>query len=128
MNALNEPDTLAREIVHQHGLLALQAEALERLPIYLAALPTAIAGPIPRAVYAACRALDFIDTDARCVARAWQRQSERTGRFDASAWPTEPQDFGLRALPVIASEARPVPSLRAQRGNPGARIHGLPRR
>ena len=119
MNALNELDTLAREIVHQHGLLALQAEALERLPMFLAAQPTAIAGPIPQAVYAACRALDFIDADARCVARAWQRQSERTGRFDASAWPTEPQDFGLRALPDTASEARPVPSLRAQRGNPG---------
>ena len=108
MNALKELDTMARAIVHQHTRLALQAEALERLPIYLAALPTDIAGPIPQAVYAACRALDFIDADAQCVASAWQRQSERSGRFDASAWPTEPQDFGLRVLPVIASQHYPT--------------------
>ena len=102
MSQDNEPDTLAREIVRRHSQLALQADPLQRLPIFLAALPTAITEPIPQAVYAACRALDFIDADAQCVARAWQRQSERSGRFDASAWPTEPQDFGLHTLPVIA--------------------------
>jgi thiamine-phosphate pyrophosphorylase len=83
--------------------LALQSDPLQRLPIFLAALPTAIAEPIPQAVYAACRALDFIDIDAQCVASAWQEQTGRTGQFDASTWPTEPQDFGLRTLPVIAS-------------------------
>ena len=91
----NELDTLARDIVRQHSHLALQADALERLPVFLAALPAAITELIPRAVYAACRALDFIDIDAQCVTSAWQRQSERTGQFDASAWPTEAQDFGL---------------------------------
>ena len=101
MQDLNTIDTLAREIVRQHSQLALQTESLERLPIYLAALPTAITEPIPQAVYAACRALDFIDADAQCLASAWQRQTERADQFDASAWPTEPQDFGLHTLPVI---------------------------
>ncbi|MGB4361256.1 MAG: thiamine phosphate synthase [Rhodoferax sp.] len=95
MSPNNELDDLARDIVRQHSQLALQAESLERLPIFLAALPAALTEPIPRAVYAACRALDFIDIDAQCVASAWQRQSARTGQLDASAWPTEPQDFGL---------------------------------
>ncbi|MCM2342337.1 thiamine phosphate synthase [Rhodoferax sp.] len=119
MQNLNTIDTLAREIVRQHSQLALQAESLERLPIYLAALPTAITEPIPQAVYAACRALDFIDIDAQCVASAWQKQTGRTGQFEACAWPTEPEDFGLGASPVIASEASPASSLRAKRGNPG---------
>jgi thiamine-phosphate pyrophosphorylase len=100
MSQTSELDTLAREIVRQHSHLALQAEPLERLPIYLTSLPAASAEPIEQTVYAACRALDFIDIDARCVASAWQRQSARTGQFDPSAWPTEPQDFGLRTLPV----------------------------
>ncbi|TXT37649.1 MAG: thiamine-phosphate pyrophosphorylase [Comamonadaceae bacterium] len=52
-----------------------------------------------QAAYAACLALDFIKADAQCVAQAWQRQTERTGRFDASAWPTEPADFGLQPWP-----------------------------
>jgi thiamine-phosphate pyrophosphorylase len=106
MQDLNTMDTLARDIVRQHSHLALQADPLRRLPIGLAALPTVLTGAIEQAVYAACRALDFIDIDARCVASAWQKQTERSGHFDASAWPTEAQDFGLRILPVIASEAR----------------------
>ena len=116
----NELDTLARDIVRQHSHLALQADALERLPIFLAALPTAITELIPRAVYAACRALDFIDIDAQCVASAWQRQSERTGQFDASAWPTEAEDFCVGAdldvpgAKAIAARA-PLPQ-----GNPPA--------
>ena len=43
--------------------------------------------------------LGFIDIDAECLARAWQAQSERTGRFDAEAWPDTPADFGLRSFP-----------------------------
>ncbi len=91
-------DTLAHEIVRRHSPLALQAQPLERLPIFLAALPTAIVDPIEQAVYAACRALDFIDADAQCVAGAWQRQSARSGQFDPSAWPIEAADFGVGAL------------------------------
>lgn len=103
MQDLNTMATLAGEIVRLHSPLALQANPWDRLPRALADMPAALTEPIPQAVYAACRALDFIDIDAQCVASAWQRQSERTGQFDASAWPTEAQDFGLG---VIASEAR----------------------
>ena len=119
MSQTSELDTLARDIVRQHSHLALQADPLQRLLMDMTAVPTVLADPTGQAVYAACRALDFIDADAQCVARAWQQQTERTGQFDASAWPTEPQDFGLRTLPVIASEASPASSLRAKRGNPG---------
>jgi thiamine-phosphate pyrophosphorylase len=97
MSPNNELDDLARDIVRQHSQLALQAESLERLPIFLAALPLAMTELIARAVYAACRALDFIDADAQCVASAWQRQSARTGQFDPSAWPIEAADFGVGA-------------------------------
>jgi thiamine-phosphate pyrophosphorylase len=43
--------------------------------------------------------MGFIDADAACVASAWQKQSERTGRFDVHHWPTEPLDFGIQAWP-----------------------------
>jgi len=46
-----------------------------------------------------CSALGFIETDAQCLARAWQAQTLRTGRFDASCWPVEPEDFGLQPVP-----------------------------
>jgi thiamine-phosphate diphosphorylase len=123
MSQTSELDTLAREIVRQHSHLALQANALDRLPMGLAALPTVLADPTGQAVYAACRALDFIDADAQCVARAWQQQTERTGQFDASAWPTEPQDFGLHALPVHEQVRHCERSEAIQ----DSQMHGLPR-
>ena len=49
--------------------------------------------------YAAARRLGFIPADAEVVARAWQRQSDRTGAFDPDAWPIEPADFGVPAGP-----------------------------
>jgi thiamine-phosphate pyrophosphorylase len=52
-----------------------------------------------RAAKQAALALGFIENDAECVARAWQAQAERTGRFDPAQWPDEPADFGLRAWP-----------------------------
>lgn len=59
-------------------------------PAYLAALQ-------------ACSALGFIAIDAECLAQAWQRQTERTGQFDAAHWPDDPQDFGLAgADPTLA--------------------------
>jgi thiamine-phosphate pyrophosphorylase len=51
------------------------------------------------AVYQACQRLGFIQRDAQCVATAWQRQTERTGRFDPQAWPDQPIDFGMGAWP-----------------------------
>ena len=44
----------------------------------------------------ACSALGFIAIDAECVAQAWQRQTDRNGRFDPAQWPDDPRDFGLR--------------------------------
>jgi thiamine-phosphate pyrophosphorylase len=52
-----------------------------------------------RSAKQACLALGFIEVDAECVAQAWLAQTARTGRFDPSAWPDEPADFGLRAWP-----------------------------
>ena len=49
--------------------------------------------------YAAARRLGFVPADADCLARAWQRQSERTGHFDPEAWPGEPADFGMSIGP-----------------------------
>jgi thiamine-phosphate pyrophosphorylase len=52
-----------------------------------------------RAVRQACERMGFIAIDADCVASAWQKQSERTGRFDAAQWPSEPVDFGILPMP-----------------------------
>lgn len=57
------------------------------------------AHPAFRAAKVACRALGFIDADGLCVANAWQKQTERLGRFDAKLWPHEPQDFELAPWP-----------------------------
>ena len=97
---------LAQEIIHCHSQLALQPDALQRLPNFVEAVSLRAADPalteadtVPLAVMAACRALDFIEDDARCIARAWQKQTQRRGQFDATAWPTLPQDFGLPPFP-----------------------------
>lgn len=47
----------------------------------------------------ACSQLGFIAADARCLASAWRAQTLRTGSFDATLWPSEPQDFGLQPVP-----------------------------
>ncbi|MDD2879336.1 MAG: thiamine phosphate synthase [Rhodoferax sp.] len=97
---------LAQEITACHSPLALQPDPLQRLPHNAASFSQQAmdqvlteANTVKMAVRAACRALDFIDADAQCVASAWQSQTERSGQFDATAWPCEPQDFGLRPLP-----------------------------
>ncbi len=50
-------------------------------------------------VLLACRWLGFLEHDAQCVARAWQRQSRRTGTFSWAQWPTLAQDFGIQTTP-----------------------------
>ncbi|MDM0013438.1 thiamine phosphate synthase [Variovorax sp. J22P168] len=60
--------------------------------------------PLHRGVKQGCAALGFIDIDAECLARAWCAQTERTGGFDARAWPANPVDFGLRPFPPTARE------------------------
>jgi len=98
--------TLARAIVSAHAQLALQPDAVQRIDTLLLTHPmtqTVTTGvwteAHQQAVLAAAQALDFWPVDAQCIAQAWHRQTQRCGQFDALAWPTEPQDFGLPALP-----------------------------
>ncbi|MEI7784500.1 MAG: thiamine phosphate synthase [Betaproteobacteria bacterium] len=55
--------------------------------------------PIESAVRLACQRMGFDDVDAHVLAAAWQRQSLRLGHFDAAAWPSQPQDFGIAPWP-----------------------------
>ena len=56
-------------------------------------------GPaVYQAARQACERMGFIQIDADCVASAWQKQSEHTGRFEATRWPTDPIDFGILPL------------------------------
>ena len=114
---------LAQEITRCHSLLALQPDAVQRVPHYAASFSQRAvdqaqteADAVQLAVMAACRALDFIDADAQCIASAWQQQTERTGQFDATTWPTEPQDFGLRSSSVNSSKS---PQMLPQQGRDG---------
>lgn len=80
-----KPIDLTDTIVATHGALGLDSNVdAEARPSD--ATPSAIA-------YAAARRLGFIPADAECVASAWERQSQRTGRFDPLTWPTQSQDF-----------------------------------
>ncbi len=95
-------DRACRAIVSHHAELAVAAS--ETLPTSPApAAGAAVDDPVNdhvyRAAHMACVALGFIAADAQVVARAWQRQSVRLGRFDAEAWPCEAQDFGLSPWP-----------------------------
>ncbi|SFD65868.1 thiamine phosphate synthase [Paracidovorax konjaci] len=56
-------------------------------------------GAVYRAALQACSTLGFIAVDAHCLAGAWQARTDRTGRFDATAWPDAPEDFGLQPRP-----------------------------
>lgn len=57
-----------------------------------------------RGAKTACAALGFIEGDAECLARAWRAQTQRSGIFDAHAWPELPADFGM--LPFPPAERR----------------------
>jgi thiamine-phosphate pyrophosphorylase len=98
MTLMQTIDTMAQDIVRSHADLALNTDALARLPQHLAQVIEA-ENAVLQAAFAACTALDFIAADAQCVANAWQTQTERSGHFDATSWPTQPQDFGLRPFP-----------------------------
>ncbi len=60
------------------------------------------ADPVYQGALTACAQLGFIGDDARCLARAWQRRTERLGRLDAAHWPDAPEDFGLGPFPPAA--------------------------
>ena len=89
----NDHEAAVQAIVHAHqSTMALSAipQALSHVSLETA---------VYRAARQACLRMGFIEADAACVANAWQKQSERTGRFDAHHWPTEPLDFGIQPLP-----------------------------
>ncbi len=87
---------LADVLVSSH----LDMTAGDPLPDHQAQRSTDAALPDEQvAVLQACRRLGFVEHDADCVAQAWQRQTERIGRFDPQAWPDDAQDFGLRPWP-----------------------------
>lgn len=65
--------------------------------------------PVYRGAREACATLGFIDIDSECVARAWQAQTARMGRFDAQHWPDAPQDFGLGTFPPASRPHAFVP-------------------
>ncbi|MDO8451015.1 MAG: thiamine phosphate synthase [Rhodoferax sp.] len=85
-------DTLTQAIVAAHPGLAITADATRPAVFSSDA-------PVYRAAKQACLALGFVEADAECVANAWQSMSQRTGRFNAQAWPDQPEDFGLRPWP-----------------------------
>ncbi|MEX8194685.1 thiamine phosphate synthase [Comamonas guangdongensis] len=93
-----EISALAQAIIHQHGAtfgaqLHHDANSVELTP---QPLPPALRSePAYLAALEACSALGFIAVDAETLAQAWQRQTERTNRFDATHWPDDPRDFGL---------------------------------
>jgi len=85
---------LTTAIVAQHGHMAHLA-----MPAHADLQAQPQSGRPHDVAYAAARRLGFIATDAACIAKAWQHQSERTGQFDTSAWPCDPQDFELPPAP-----------------------------
>lgn len=93
---MNTTQDIAQALVHKHAsMLAgeprtqnLSAQDLE------AGWDTEHAG-----VLQACRWLGFLEADAQCVAHAWQKQTQRTGLFSLTDWPTLPQDFGIPTGP-----------------------------
>ncbi|KAF1046952.1 thiamine phosphate synthase [Xylophilus sp.] len=101
---MTDPDIgeLAAAIVEAHS--GRFGSGWELLP----APPAQSDAPVYRAALQACSALGFIPIDAEVLARAWQRRSERTGRFDPAAWPDAPQDFGLRDPATLRTDGFPA--------------------
>lgn len=88
---MSTPLELMQQILLHHAALGLDSNT-DRQAVPADASPYAVC-------YAAARRLGFIPADAEVVASAWQRQSERTGRFAAECWPCDPLDFGIGEQP-----------------------------
>lgn len=84
------PDAQAIVAAHQNLALPVDGQAA---PSYTRD------DAVYRSAKQACMALGYVETDAECVATAWQAMAQRTGRFDPAAWPDEPADFGMRSWP-----------------------------
>lgn len=87
MNRTLSAEDAVQAIVHRHSALGLDSNRDHD------AQPASDA--VRDIVFAAARRLGFIPADAQCVAAAWDRQTERTGRFDPAQWPVGAGDFGL---------------------------------
>jgi len=83
---------MVNAIIAAHPDLALAADSTQPEVFHRDA-------PVYRAAKQACLALGFIEPDAECLANAWQAMTKRTGHFNASAWPDDPADFGMRPWP-----------------------------
>lgn len=53
------------------------------------------------AVRLATHMLGFVPDDVDCLARAWQRQTQRLGHFDMHLWPSAAQDFDILTTPRV---------------------------
>lgn len=92
---------LIASIVAQHAALGL--------PSNVDATATAPEDFPYGVAFAAARRLGFIPADAECIARAWQRQAERTACFDTAAWPCTASDFGLPPMAQRPHAFAPCP-------------------
>ena len=90
---------MAQAIVDTHRDLALRPGASQRLALITPSDPVDGAQAVGEAARVAALAMGFDTTDANCLAAAWLAQTRRTGRFDATAWPQEPEDFGITPWP-----------------------------
>ena len=97
MNFVNmntsDPNTMAQAIIALHATSLALAETQPNAVVFTNDKP------VYRAVKAACRSMGFINIDAECVALAWQAQTARSGSFDPSHWPDQPQDFNIKPWP-----------------------------
>ena len=89
---------------HQDAIQAIvnahhSALALNTAPAASVKADAGVGPAVYQAVRQACEHMGFIAIDADCIASAWQKQSERTGSFDATQWPTDPVDFGILPMP-----------------------------
>ena len=85
---------VAKEIARVHSLLL--AGETPTVEVLVKEIP-ADSTPMFAAAWLGARLLGFVPHDAQCIAKAWQSQTARHEEFDATNWPSDPQDF---ALPV----------------------------
>ena len=85
-------DLMVQAIIAAHASLALPVQTSEPARFSSEA-------PVYRAAKQACLMLGFIEIDAECLANAWQSMATRTGEFNATDWPDQAQDFGMRPWP-----------------------------
>ncbi len=93
---LNMSQNIALALVDQHGDML----AGDALPYEQATHANDISlSPETAGVLQGCRMLGFLEHDAQCVAQAWDKQTQRTGKFLISDWPCYAEDFGVATSP-----------------------------